>query len=152
MIFRWRFTDLINLGFPLSECKLVQGLQCVDFGYLFESPGLLVGHVGGLYRGLYRGLGDCGYTSSRDKISHQSVEWKHHCDITRMSELTWQLFFFVVCVLCTICTVIAMLYKNRLLPGKITYFCVFCSVLPMPVMPAVLCCALLSLKELVFWF
>ena len=74
------FTDLINLGFPLGECKLVQGLQRVDFGYLFEGPGLLIGRVCGLYRGLPLGLSECGNTSPGYNISHYSVKWKHHCD------------------------------------------------------------------------
>ena len=76
-----RFTDLINLGFPLGECKLVQRLKCVDFGYLFEGPGLLIGRVGGLYRGLSLSLSDCCNTSPGENISHNSVEWKHHCDL-----------------------------------------------------------------------
>ena len=118
--FQWSsdegFTDLIYLGFSLGECKLVQGLQCVDPGYLFEGPGLLIGHVGGLYRG----LGDCGYTSSPDNIPHESVKWKHDCDITHMSELARQLFFFVVC---TICTVNVILYKNCLLLDNLDVFC-----------------------------
>ena len=35
-------THLINFGFPLSECELVKRLQCVDSGYFYEGPGLLI--------------------------------------------------------------------------------------------------------------